>query len=505
LVRSPPLDTLRNDPVGAERDVERGVPVRRYGVYNKCLSNQEKRGAGADQRCYPKDFPKNKEFYSFNGLGLKDFITVIKDLKECDANNRDSVFTGQNKTLYFATVILPKLNKTIKNVKNAPKVPENYVEKNIERYYKIKEFAKKQRDKMLTTPSTPGGQIGKYLKEQSEVGQSEAGLPYYDKSQILDARRIEILFKDGIYEWGPAESPFRNRYPVPKNILDELKRAVGGDKRIDEIREIYSSQASAKATQLPEGPREVLDVLHFGLDVIGLSPDAAGIGIMADLLNALIYTAEGRMFDATLSFASAAFFGDVVKVQRGPLVKAARVVSNFRENTAIFLDETVIEFFVYIAGKLSNWIDTIALGVSRRIQAIFGGETGKKVAQKFADEFPQLKQFIEGGTDATVDLKQFAEKLIEYRNSLKDITQMMRGRINPKYLDDIFENEETLRKILARRLQKTADEIAETGEEVANLPSLKDYRTKAAKEIDDKILVEILKDAYSVKDEKFLK
>jgi len=515
LVRSPPLDTLRNNKSGMEApkyadaykvddyDAAPGdaATLKVYGDYPKCLAGQEKRDSRhkvwdsgqtyrtakykRGKRCYPKDFSKNKKFYDFDGLGLKDFIAVIKDLKECEANNRTSVFTDQNKTLYFATVILPKLNKTIKNVKNAPKVPENYVEKNIERYYKIKEFAKKQRDKMLTTPSTPGGQIGKYLKEQSEVGQSEVGLPYYDKSQILDARRIEILFKDGIYEWGPAESPFRNRYPVPKNILDELKRAVGGDKRIDEIREIYSSQASAKATQLPEGPREVLDVLHFGLDVIGLSPDAAGIGIMADILNALIYTAEGRMFDATLSFASAAFFGDVVKVQRGPLVKAARVVSNFRENSAILLDETVIEFFVYIAGKLSNWIDTIALGVSRRIQAVVGGETGKKVAQKFVAEFPQLKQFID--ETGTVDLKQFAEKLIEYRNSLKDITQMMRGEINPKYLDDIFENEETLRRILARRIQKSADEIAETGEEVANLPSTKGFRTKTTKSIDDEI------------------
>lgn len=39
----------------------------------------------------------------------------------------------------------------------------------------------------------------------------------------------------------------------------------------------------------------------------------------------------------------------------------------------------------------------------------------------------------------------------------------------------------------------------------ANRKIMKSLRYRNLKEIDDKILVEILKDAYSVKDEKFLK
>ena len=99
---------------------------KKDGVYSKCLSNQEKR---KDGRCYPKKFPKSKTFYDYDNLSLKDLSAVLADIKETKKANRKSVFDNQEKTLFVATIILPKILATVKNVKNAPVPPEGYAKK----------------------------------------------------------------------------------------------------------------------------------------------------------------------------------------------------------------------------------------------------------------------------------------------------------------------------------------------------------------------------------------
>ena len=296
LDRDPP--SLRNDPVGAERDIERGVPVRKYGVYKKCLSSQEKR---KDGRCYPTGFSKNKTFDDFDNLTLKDFYYVNQDIIKTTKKGRESVFKGQDKTLYFSQIVLPRLIITFNTVEKIPKVSENYIsdrkkvldiiKKSSEKLKKL--IAKDIADKNAKERLKSLERFGSYLKLESLSEQENnkgKKTPFYlhNQNEIDEARRIYKLYETGIYEFGPPDQPFKTKYKIRQDILNDLNKITGGKltkERIKELTQVYSVNASSEAAISTE-EESILTLIHIILDILGLSADTYGIGIAADVINA---------------------------------------------------------------------------------------------------------------------------------------------------------------------------------------------------------------------------
>ena len=452
--------TLRNDKFGAERASAPGDEFRDlevYGKYSKCLSSQEKR---KDGRCYPKKFSKNKTFYDFDNLTLSDFLAVSQDAIETNKARRTSVFEGQDKTLYFSLVVLPGILNSINSVKDLPKISNNYgkirntVLSRIEK--DLKEFSKS-----LSSPKVvkkfPFADLSMQRENKNLTEQSSEKFYLYNRTEIQNARRVMKLFENGIYEFGPSTAPFKTQYKVPSNIVSELKGQNNlTQKKLKDISEIYQFNASSKAAIGVETSTS-LDFIHLLLDAIGLSVDPLGIGIAADLLNALLYLAKGDLINALASFAAAALFGDIAKITRGPLKKVALALADKKRYAAYWADDKVvqasIDYLVYFESKIVNKLAEFINVTSR-------GAKGTSVSEKYFTRV--LKERLGPKLAKESDnLVKLIGTLKDYNKQLIAVRKATRKGLDPSQISKIFSNDDVLIDVLAEQiLKRSKKEVA---------------------------------------------
>jgi hypothetical protein len=483
-------------PLPASRGYDK--PTYEYAAYSKCLPHQEKR---KDGRCYPKGFSSNKKFYDFDGLTKDDFLLIAKDIKLTNAANRDSVFKGQEKSLQFALIIMPKLIRAFKTIKAAKPVPEDYINirnRNVKELKKLLNLYLEKIEKLKKDIEIKPSEIerlGSYIKleninEQEEKASSKFKFnkndPFYSQYLINDARRLYILFKTGKFEHGPEENPFIYQQEIPKDIIDSLKAKYGftvedlPDGQISDLtkaNEIYRSNASSKAAT-PED-KEVMEVIHFMLDILGMSPDAFGFGIAADLLNALIYFVEKDYFNAIMSFAAAALFGDVVKVRKGPLRQLANMAIDFKRGAQFVINVKALGALEDSAEIFINWLQRF-VGRVDAFMARGGTEGGlrQKFFQSIREKFaPGLKSKIDDYNKVLDDFK-------EYNKQLRVLKNEMREGLNPNRVSALLKNEDNQIQVVAEVLQNRANEAAR-GTKGGKLSGTKveptvgaDYKTK---------------------------
>ena len=212
------------------------------GDYEKCLSGQEKRNG----LCYPRNF-KGDFNKPVSDLTLKDCYQIYLDIKRTKRKQRDSVFY-QNPKLVKYGLIYPKIRKTIANVKNAPKVPADYSNQLV-KYY---ELLKKEQESRLQR----GNDQEPQNEQAKKIDPKLKKLILYPQSVIDDARRIYKMTEKGsggqgdpfgFYYYGPDNDPFDKSIKIPPTLQKDIINRLGGQKRTDEIIEVYSQHFSSSS------------------------------------------------------------------------------------------------------------------------------------------------------------------------------------------------------------------------------------------------------------------
>ena len=448
--------------VNAPRQV--GVKGSRFPTYKKCLPHQEKRGAFL---CYPKGFSKNKRFSNFADLNLKDLKAVLEDLKETKKANRRTIFENQERTLFAATVILPKILATVKNVKNAPIPPEGYAKKR-EEY--LKKFEKAFKDKIMTQDQL-GGQLGQFIRKDTEDSvelpdkltneqTAKEKFVLYPTSVIDDARRVYLIFKDGEYRFPDGDRPFRASFELSQEFQNEIKALLGGEKRIRQIEQIYA--VNARASDAVMKSEDFFDIVHGSLDILGLSPDTAGVGLTADFVNGLLYLGRGKWFDAAMSLAAVGFFGDIIKVERGLWRRAAQLMQDWRTNIKYFIEDKFIGTFItwseyaikrfdqYIAKYLEKYAQTAPDKIPSWASAVF---------DRLSNQLGNIKKSLKGWQDTIEAFKKYNEELRKLNKSIS------KG-ISPKDVQRILKQTENQEHLLAVAIQRRANSLEKTSPQV---------------------------------------
>ena len=448
--------------VNAPRQV--GVKGSSFPTYKKCLPHQEKRGASL---CYPKSFSENKRFSNIVDLNLKDLKAVLEDLKETKKANRRTIFENQERTLFAATVILPRILATVKNVKNAPVPPEGYAKKR-EEY--LKKFEKAFKDKIMTQDQM-GGQLGQFIRKDTE---DSVDLPdeltneqtakekfvLYPTSVIDDARRVSLIFKDGEYRFPDGDRPFRASFELSQEFQNEIKALLGGEKRIRQIEQIYTVNARAGDAVIKS--EDFFDIVHGSLDMLGLSPDAAGVGLTADFVNGLLYLGRGKWFDAAMSLAAVGFFGDIIKVERGLWRRAAQAMQDWRTNIKYFIEDKFIGTFItwseyaikrfdqYIAKYLEKYAQTAPDKIPSWASAVF---------DRLSNQLGNIKKSLKGWQDTIEAFKKYNEELRKLNKSIS------KG-ISPKDVQRILKQTESQEHLLAVAIQRRANSLEKASPQI---------------------------------------
>ena len=420
-------------------------------TYSKCLKHQIKTKTGF---CIPKELSVKIESpvdinANFKKYTLNDIARMYFDTKKSKSEKRKSVFSSAatSSKLQDLIKIFPKLNKTIKQVEKAPPVPENY-QKNITKYFKLLE---KEQEKRLRSGQEP-------QNEQTDAEQSTK-IILYSQSVIDDARRIYKMTEKGsggkgdpfgYYYYGPDNDPFDKSIKIPESLQKDIINRLGGQKRTDEIIQIYGANASASSA-INKADQDYAESVHLALDVVGMSPDPLGIGLMADLLNGILYLSRDKYLDAAFSFAGLTLFGDALKIQRGPLRVFFRSLRNIRKGAIYFVDAALSKTLIRWLGGLQRLVfprlkKLVTLFKSKGIGSLPGGGS-----------VSELEKGIEGAEKLIGSTKTFVIRMSELSSKLSDkISWMYTGRLNTAMFRKlIIEDLDLAKKILTNIVEQS--------------------------------------------------
>ena len=407
------------------------------GDYKKCLNGQEKRRG----LCYPKKF-KGSFNTRISDLSLRDLYFIYNDIRRSHQKQRESVF-GHNPRLKRYASIYGKIRKTMWTVKTAPKLPDDYIPRRTKYYKKLKDALDALNEGKITR---------KELYEQA----NENTLIIYPQNVIDDARRVYKLFQDGYYYYGPKDDPFGSKIKIPAPWRDEIERKLGGKKRVREIEEIYSVNASSAAA-INKADESFAESVHLTLDIVGMSPDPYGVGILADVINAILYFSRGMVFDGVLSLSAVAFFGDALKISRGPLRKFIQWFIDVRKGALYWLDYRLWDPIIEALSGLLDFLKSIKTKLIDKIGAM---GTGIPLFGKKADDavkgFDECVRTVEAMQDIAKAQKTITKRLdVLFRGKLppKLVTRVLTE--NPKVLIDFLEP--FLKRHIADLLSKGAN------------------------------------------------
>ena len=155
-----------------------------------------------------------------------------------------------------------------------------------------------------------------------------------------------------------------------------------------------------------------------------------------------------------MSLSAAAFFGDAAKVSRGPLVKMARILSDFQANAGYFVDQRVIQALVDFMEYIYRAIIAKVAEFTIKGQTT-GGGAFSRMAGATADFIK--KNMLPDFAKKAETFKEQLDLFKEYNEALKIINKQAREGLDPRKIQKLFSEEEDIVEAVASALQKRAD------------------------------------------------
>ena len=454
----------------------------------KCLEDQRlsiSSGFGG-KLCVPKNIKFDIKDSLPSQYGLKDWIFAYKDIKQSKKNDRRSVFQSS----FVQPSVLPLANSVrqilgaLYDLKKLPAVPKGYVTKRAEFF---KELKKRIKDLESGKTSTNESKSPQATHEQKKKSANDVYI--YTEKDIINARKLMLMFDDGYWPLSGPDGPFGDAVKIPDKLLNDFRTYLGGQDRVDNLQSIYTVNASSNMA-INKEDEKLLNFWQGWFDVIGASPDPAGVGAVFDFFNGLIYfnrwwndekidkgfewtkLISGHFVDGLISMFAIFGLTDVQKISRGPLRAAAEALKDFLRTGRYAITSIQSRYLINLleqAKSAFTWLR--AKAPTMPLSEFFGGG-GKIIPQT-------LKRLnkISGAADTQITT---ALKRLKGLNRVdRELRAFSSGRITPKMARSVMTGP-TARKFLGDQLKIAVTKIVDKLYTAGKVP--KEIKTTAQKD-----------------------